>query len=153
MHITAMASPHQEFRNNSNGNARVNSEHSPITSITDNGAASGSRDLSAPLMSTQEDKSNSQPITASSRFKKIWSKLGINGTVAALMFKGALAPLIATAIYQNKSVAFIYVNFGYLLIVVSILAVTILPRGKFMMNLSISVVSAETLVEFMDGRL
>lgn len=68
--------------------------------------------------------------------------MGINKTVAALVFKGALAPLIATAIYQKKSVAEIYVNFGYLLIVVSILAVTILPRGKFMMNMSISVVSS-----------
>ncbi|OBT67378.1 hypothetical protein VE03_03053 [Pseudogymnoascus sp. 23342-1-I1] len=131
-----MASPAPELHDSSNNNAGTNLEYSPESSRANNDAGFDSRTSPTPLVGNE---SNSSPTPAPSIFKRTWSKLGINGTVAALVFKGALAPLIATAIYQRKSVADIYINFGYLIIVVSILAVTILPRGKFMMNMSISV--------------
>lgn len=136
-----MASPAPELHDSSNRNPQINLESSPESSRANNDAGLESRNSPTALI---RNESNSQPAPAPSIFKRAWSKLGINGTVAALVFKGALAPLIATAIYQRKSVADVYLNFGYLIIVVSILAVTILPRGKFMMNMSISVVSTRS---------
>lgn len=134
-----MASPTPELHDNDrNNNPRINLESSLGSPRANNNAGLDSRNSRAPLVNNE---TNSPPPQAPSIFKRAWSKLGIDKTVAALVFKGALAPLIATAIYQRKPVAEIYVNFGYLIIVVSILAVPILPRGKFMMNMSISVVS------------
>jgi hypothetical protein len=136
-----MASPAPELHdtnNNNNNNPRINFESFPEPPRANNNAGLDSRNSPSPLVNNE---TNSPPTRAPSIFKRAWSKLGIDKTVAALVFKGALAPLIATAIYQRKSVAEIYMNFGYLIIVVSILAVTILPRGKFIMNMSISVVS------------
>jgi hypothetical protein len=77
--------------------------------------------------------------------KKLWSKLGINGFVVMVMVKPALAATISMAIYQNDKVAANYLNFGYLIIIVSVVTVPILPRGKFLMNLAISVVSLRGL--------
>jgi hypothetical protein len=73
--------------------------------------------------------------------KRIWKKLGINGVVMMIMVKPAVAATISMAIYQKKSVAVHYLNFGYLIIIVSISTVPILPRGKFLLNLFLSVVS------------
>lgn len=134
----AMASPAPELHGSSNNNARTNMGYSPEYSRANNDVGLDLRNSPTPLIGNE---GNSLPTPAPSIFKRAWGKLGIDGTVASLVFKGALAPSIATAIYQKKSVADIYLNFGYLIIVVSILAVTILPRGKFMLNMSISVVS------------
>ncbi|KFY46763.1 hypothetical protein V494_00343 [Pseudogymnoascus sp. VKM F-4513 (FW-928)] len=131
-----MASLSTELHDSSNNSPRTNVQSSPESSRSNNNAGLDSNNLPAPLVNNESDTT---PAPAQSILKIAWSKLGINGTVAALVFKGALAPLIATAMYQSKSVARIYVNFGYLIIVVSILSVTFLPRGKFMMNISISV--------------
>ncbi|OBT88560.1 hypothetical protein VE02_03954 [Pseudogymnoascus sp. 03VT05] len=131
-----MSSPPELHDNGRDNNSRTNLESSPESSRANNNAGLNSRNSPTLLVN---DEINLPEIPAPSIFKRAWSKLGIDKTVAVLVFKGALAPLIATAIYQRKSVAYIYVNFGYLIIVVSILAVTILPRGKFMMNMSISV--------------
>lgn len=137
----AMASPGPGLHDSSNDNPRTNLESSPEYSRANNDAALESSNSPTALI---RNENNSPPTPAPSIFKRALGKLGINGTVAALVFKGALAPLIATAIYQSKSVADVYLNFGYLIIVVSILAVTILPRGKFTMNISISVVSTRS---------
>ncbi len=73
---------------------------------------------------------------------RAWSKLGINPTVAMIMVKPAVAAVISLAICQRLSVAKLFLNFGYLIIIVSITTVPILPRGKFLMNLAISLVSS-----------
>jgi hypothetical protein len=73
-------------------------------------------------------------------WKRAWAKLGFNPLVIMFMIKGSLAPTICMAIYQRPSVAANYLNFGYLMIVVSILTVPMLPRGKFLMNLFVSLV-------------
>lgn len=102
-----------------------------------------------PLASTttQQDASASPPpITTTttsknpSLIKRIWAKIGINGYVAMIMIKPALAAAISMAIYQIHAVAAIYLNFGYLIVIISITTVPILPRGKFLMNLFVTVV-------------
>jgi hypothetical protein len=73
--------------------------------------------------------------------KRAWGKLGINAMVVMFMVKGSLPPTISTAIYQRYSVAVNYLNLGYVMIVISILTVPVLPRGKYVMNLFITLVS------------
>jgi hypothetical protein len=74
-------------------------------------------------------------------FTRIWKKLGINGFVVMIMVKPAVAATISMAIYQSQKVAVHYLNLGYLIIVISITTVPILPRGKFLLNLFLSLVS------------
>jgi hypothetical protein len=71
---------------------------------------------------------------------RAWKALGITPLAIMFMVKGAVAPTIAMAIYQKHSVAINYLNFGYVMIVVSITTVPILPRGQFIMNLTVTVV-------------
>lgn len=71
---------------------------------------------------------------------RIWCSLHITPTVVMFMVKGAVAPTIALSIYQSQAVAVNYLNFGYVMIVISITTVPILPRGQFIMNLIVSVV-------------
>jgi hypothetical protein len=73
-------------------------------------------------------------------FQRAWKALAFNPTTIMIMVKPAIAATIAMAIFQSHNVAKHYLNFGYLIIIVSITTVPILPRGKFIMNLLISVV-------------
>lgn len=77
--------------------------------------------------------------------KRILTKLGFNPMVFMFMVKGSIAPTICMAIYQRRSVAADYLNLGYLMIVISILTVPMLPRGKFLMNLFFSLVCSPDL--------
>jgi hypothetical protein len=80
------------------------------------------------------------PKSKLSLLKRSWQKLGITPLVIMFMVKGMVAPTIALAIYQRPSVAANYLNFGFVMIVISITTVPILPRGQFIMNLMVSVV-------------
>jgi hypothetical protein len=80
------------------------------------------------------------PSSKPSLLKRSWLKLGFNPTVIMFMVKGMVAPTIALTIYQRPSVAANYLNFGFVMIVISITTVPILPRGQFIMNLIVSVV-------------
>lgn len=72
---------------------------------------------------------------------RAWKKLGINPLVFMIMVKPAISATIAMAIYQKYSVATNYLNLGYIIIIISIITVPILPRGKYLMNLFLCVVS------------
>jgi hypothetical protein len=58
----------------------------------------------------------------------------------AMMVKGALPPTIATAMYQSPAVASIYGNFGFLIVVTSILSLHLLPRARFIQNVALATV-------------
>jgi hypothetical protein len=94
-----------------------------------------------PLPDNIREAMPSTPTKKPLLIKRIWKRLGINGVVMMIMVKPAVAATISMAIYQKKSVAAHYLNFGYLIIIVSITTVPILPRGKFLLNLFLSVVS------------
>lgn len=70
---------------------------------------------------------------------RAWKKLGFTPTVFMIMIKPAIAATISMAIYQKHAVARNYYNFGYLTIIISITTVPILPRGKFLVNLFVTV--------------
>ena len=94
----------------------------------------------------QQDIPSTSTQKKSSFFKRVWTKLGINGLVVMIMVKPAIAATISMAIYQSPRVAANYFNLGYLVIIISIMTVPILPRGKFLLNLFLSVVSLHLLL-------
>lgn len=124
------------------------------TAIPSNTQHSHSTDnINAPSPSQSYAQSNNVPVSLPEKlslFKRVWARLGMNSLVVMFMVKGALAPTIATAILQSHSVTQHYLNLGYLVIVISILSVPILPRGKFAMNMLASIVSfpSSNLVSF-----
>ena len=56
-----------------------------------------------------------------------------------MMFKGSLAPTIAIAMYQSKTIANQYTTLGYLVAISSILGFAIMPRGKFIQTMSLNI--------------
>ena len=94
-----------------------------------------------PFPENIHEDAKSVPASKAPLFKRVWTKLGINKFVVMIMVKPAVAATISMAIYQKKSVAAHYLNFGYLIMIVSVTTVPILPRGKFLLNLFMSVVS------------
>ena len=88
------------------------------------------------------DAATSTPAQKPPLLKRTWKKLGINGIVVMIMVKPAVAATISMAIFQSQRVAVHYQNLGYLIIIVSVTTVPILPRGKFLLNLLLSLVRA-----------
>jgi hypothetical protein len=133
------SSPHPEGRNSDNPDAvsRSLKEESRL----DN--QSSGKDHSQPPLTGGMDENPTSPEAPKkpSIFKRAWTKLGINGFVVTFMVKPALAVTIGAGIYQRHSVASNYLNFGYLIMIVSLLTVPMLPRGKFVLNLILTVVS------------
>ncbi|KAK8117937.1 uncharacterized protein PG998_006218 [Apiospora kogelbergensis] len=52
-----------------------------------------------------------------------------------MMVKGAVPPTIGIAIYQSSAVAKYFTTLGYLIGIISVLTLSILPRGKYLQNL------------------
>jgi len=94
---------------------------------------------------TQQNGFTPSPKSKRSLPKSLWHSLGFTPTVIMFMVKGTVAPTIALSIYQSPAVAVNYLNFGFVMIVISITTVPILPRGQFIMNLIVSVVFADDL--------
>ncbi|KAI1313492.1 hypothetical protein F5Y03DRAFT_100516 [Xylaria venustula] len=65
----------------------------------------------------------------------IMTRLGLDMPTVKAMFKGALSPVIALAIYQSDAVAKEFSTFGYLVAVITVLSLSALPRGKFVQTL------------------
>ncbi|KAK8108482.1 hypothetical protein PG984_014283 [Apiospora sp. TS-2023a] len=57
-----------------------------------------------------------------------------------IMVKGAVAPTIGIAIYQHAAVANYFTTLGYLVGIISVLSLSILPRGKFLQNVILNVI-------------
>ncbi|KAK8022067.1 hypothetical protein PG993_012834 [Apiospora rasikravindrae] len=57
-----------------------------------------------------------------------------------IMVKGAVPPTIGIAIYQSTAVANYFTTLGYLVGIISILSLSILPRGKFLQNVVLNLI-------------
>ncbi|GAB1320884.1 ER transporter 6TM N-terminal domain-containing protein [Madurella fahalii] len=68
------------------------------------------------------------------RLAELVARLGLDAPTLMIMFKGSLPPIIGIAMYQAPAVSSYFQTLGYLIPVISVLALAILPRGKFMMN-------------------
>ena len=98
----------------------TNIQDSPL----ENGATSENGDASPP-------DDGSTPAKKPALLKRTWVRSGLNALTLQLMFKGALAPTIAIAIYQASTIAEIYSTLGYLVAIMSILSMPIMPRSKY----------------------
>jgi hypothetical protein len=109
-------------------------------------ASSSTTNATTSRYGTQSEPAAASGVKKIPFWKRTLAKLGFNLRVVTFMVKGALPPTICMAIYQRHSVALHYLNLGYLMIIVSILTVPILPRGKFLMNLVISLVGVQNFL-------
>ncbi|KAK8076681.1 hypothetical protein PG994_003953 [Apiospora phragmitis] len=57
-----------------------------------------------------------------------------------IMVKGAVPPTIGIAIYQSTAVANYFTTLGYLIGIISILSLSILPRGKYLQNVVLNLI-------------
>jgi hypothetical protein len=137
--ITSQSSP--DFHNmHSSASSDTAKTNRPVPSNSQNRGQQGG---AAPTVSPAKP----------SILKRIWGKLGINAMVVMFMVKGAISPTIAISIYQRYSVAVNYLNLGYVMIVISILTVPVLPRGKYLMNLLITLVSTNYCLSLLTQNL
>ncbi|PVH88337.1 hypothetical protein DL98DRAFT_478193 [Cadophora sp. DSE1049] len=92
-----------------------------------------------PLQQNHDNVQNDSPSSPLPRKQfmlgRAWKKMGITPQIFMIMVKPSISAVIAMAIYQKHSVAVNYLNLGYLIIIISIITVPILPRGKYLMNL------------------
>ncbi|KAK0637430.1 hypothetical protein B0T17DRAFT_485663 [Bombardia bombarda] len=71
---------------------------------------------------------------------RIFTKLNLDTPTLLMMFKGSLPPTIGIAMYQAAPVAAYFSTLGYLVPIISVIALAILPRGKFLMNLFLNLI-------------
>ncbi|KAL3292387.1 MFS transporter protein [Colletotrichum asianum] len=69
----------------------------------------------------------------------LMTRLGLDVPTVMMMFKGSLPPIIGISIYQSTPVAQYFTTLGYLVPIISVLALAILPRGKYLQNLVLNV--------------
>ncbi|KAH9213556.1 hypothetical protein DL95DRAFT_524402 [Leptodontidium sp. 2 PMI_412] len=81
---------------------------------------------------------DSHKTNSPSLWKKIVGKLGLSVPVVLMMAKGAIAPTIGIAIYQNPKVAEHFSTIGYLIPIMSVLTVPIMPRARYLQNLLVT---------------
>jgi hypothetical protein len=70
----------------------------------------------------------------------LFLRTGLTGRLMIQMFKGAVPPTIALAIYRSPAVARVYGNFGFLIALASILSLHLQPRGRSQQNIILAVV-------------
>lgn len=75
-----------------------------------------------------------------SKIKQLWTKIGLDVPTCMMMFKGSVAPTVAIAMYQSRAVAQHYTTLGYLIAIMAILGFPIMPRGKFIQNMTLIVI-------------
>ncbi|KAK3374804.1 hypothetical protein B0H63DRAFT_452637 [Podospora didyma] len=71
---------------------------------------------------------------------KTFAKLGLDVPTLVTMLKGSLPPAISIAMCQAPAVSAYFSTLGYLVAIISVLALAILPRGKFLMSTFLSVI-------------
>lgn len=65
----------------------------------------------------------------------------LTGALPLELNRGSIAPVIGLAIYQAEPVMRILTTLGYLVGVITVLALTVLPRGKFIQNMILNCLS------------
>ncbi|KAK4043842.1 hypothetical protein C8A01DRAFT_43220 [Parachaetomium inaequale] len=85
--------------------------------------------------STREGQDGQAEEKKPNRLAAVIAKLGLDAPTLITMFKGSLPPTIGIAMLQAPPVAAYFATLGYLIPIISVLAMAIMPRGKFMMNL------------------
>lgn len=90
--------------------------------------------------SDEQNSTEEQPQKKPSVLTRIWVKSGLNVGILITMFKGALPPTIAIALYQNTGFANTYSTLGYLVAIMSTLSFAIMPRAKFVQTMFFNII-------------
>ena len=107
------------------------------TSATGASAATVPDDM-GPTGSGADDDDAAEPDPPKPNFFK---RIGLDVPTMMMMFKGSLPPIISIAIYQSDAVAAEYSSLGYLIPIISVITITIMPRGKFLQTLFLNVLA------------
>ncbi|KAH9844572.1 Aromatic acid exporter family member 2 [Teratosphaeria destructans] len=98
-----------------------------------------SKDIPNEAASISAPKPRSRIFT---KAKELWlAKTGIDTRTAMQLFKGAIAPTIATTCYQATSYADTFTTLGYLVGIMAILSLPIQPRAKFLQTMLVNLLS------------
>ncbi|KAK0704607.1 hypothetical protein B0H67DRAFT_603686 [Lasiosphaeris hirsuta] len=73
-----------------------------------------------------------------SMLARVVTKLGLDFPTVAMMFKASLPSIIGITMYQAPLVSGYFTTLGYLAPITSVLALAMLPRSKFLMNMLLS---------------
>lgn len=141
-----MSPPLQDYRNrndaandsttaNGNGNAGPPMDGQPLQQTTNS-----SSDSSGNSKQDKNGQSSKEKPTLTQRCQTLWTSTGITYPRFKLMFKGALAPTIAIALFQADDFASHFTTVGYLVGITSILSLVIQPRSKFLQTMLVNVV-------------
>ena len=135
-----MPPPLQDYRDDAaNADANSNNAGPPIDGQPLQQTSNESSDFSG--KPKQNDNGSSQKKrTLTERCKALWTATGITWPRFKLMFKGALAPTIAVALFQDDDFASHFTTVGYLIGITSILSLVIQPRSKFLQTMLVNVV-------------
>ncbi|KAI4203065.1 MAG: hypothetical protein LQ350_002113 [Teloschistes chrysophthalmus] len=110
--------------------------HSSVEQLPTGQSASKSAGNTSDEQSSQDEK----PKKKESLLTRIWIKSGLNIGMLITMFKGALPPTIAIALFQNTGFANTYSTLGYLVAIMSILSFAIMPRAKFVQTMFFNII-------------
>ncbi|KAH9829614.1 putative ER transporter, 6TM, N-terminal [Teratosphaeria destructans] len=99
------------------------------------------QDTLEPVHTNPRQGADQPPPAQPSKLKQRWTKIGLDVPTIAVMFKGSLGPTIALAMYQSKAVATQYSTLGYLVAIMTVLSMPIMPRGKFIQNMTLLVLA------------
>lgn len=73
--------------------------------------------------------------------RSFFTKLGLDASTLTAMLKGSLPPTIGIAMCHAPAVASYFGTISYLVPITSVLAMSVLPRGKFLMNLILNLLA------------
>jgi hypothetical protein len=127
--------------------ANAGQDMEPRATHSSTGASSSATQLPARANGKHDSKPDSrvEPATPPqeslpTKVQRIWiTKTGIDLRSALTLFKGAIAPTIATAAYQSTAFAETYTTLGYLVGITTILSLPIQPRAKFLQTMLINI--------------
>ncbi|KAH7134539.1 hypothetical protein B0J13DRAFT_641034, partial [Dactylonectria estremocensis] len=86
-----------------------------------------------------EERTRPEPKPAT--LKRFMGKVELDAPTLILMFKGSIPPIIGISIYQSPPIYNYFTTMGYLIPVISVLAIAILPRDRFIQNLILNLLA------------
>jgi hypothetical protein len=137
-----MPQPSQDHRNDAaaNANTNVHAGPQPMDGQPLQQDSNESSDTSGKPGNGDNVEPSEKKRTLAQRSKTLWTKTGITWPRFKLMFKGALAPTVAIALFQADDFASHFSTVGYLVGITSILSLNIQPRSKFLQTMLVNVV-------------
>ena len=73
---------------------------------------------------------------------RVWTAAGLDLPTIIVMAKGSLPPVISLAALRSTTFAEKYTTLGYLVAIMSLLGFAIMPRAKFVQNMTLNIVSS-----------